>query len=198
MDPLRAGDQLLDELANTPRPPLAGESMRQIAKVSYTHAAMVDMIVANPKISQTELARHFGYTQAWICQIIASDAFQALLAERKDELIDPALRLSIEERFKALVSRSLEILQEKLSAPSTQISDTLAIRAAELGARSLGIGHTAPPPAAPPGDRLLILSDRLVNLLVEKREVIHGEAKRLPETAAQAAGGPEQAGREAA
>lgn len=111
-----------------------------IAKVSYSHDAMIDMIVGNPWINQGELARNFGYTEGWVSQVIASDAFQARLEQRKNELINPAIRATIEERFKGLVARSIEILMRKLDAPTGQISDELALKALEVASKAAGYG----------------------------------------------------------
>lgn len=115
-----------------------------IQKVRYSHAAMIDMIVANPWISQGELAANFGYTEGWVSQVIASDAFQAALAKRKDELVDPTLRATIEERFKGLVARSLDILMKKLEKPVEGISDELALKAMEIASKALGYGQKNP------------------------------------------------------
>ena len=150
-----------------------------IVKVSYTHEAMAELIVMNPMISQGDIALHFGMTRGWISQIIASDAFQARLAELKDKHVNPEIRATIEERFRALVVQSLAVLKEKLDKPS--VSDNLALRAAELGARGLGAGgfssKSAPPPAHEGGtDRLLVLAARLVDLRPQER-VIDAEAK---------------------
>ena len=38
-----------------------------IKKLSYTHDAMIDHLVANPAISQGQLAGLFGFTQGWVC-----------------------------------------------------------------------------------------------------------------------------------
>ena len=126
---------------------------------------MIDQIIANPGVHQNALASTFGYTPAWVSLVISSDAFQERLVERKDELVDPVIRATIEERFKALVNRSLEVLQEKLAMPTSTISDNLALRAAELGAKALGIGGNAPPPPPSlPADHLERLAHRLVAL----------------------------------
>lgn len=178
-------DQLLEELSTTPNyREDRGPSMRSIAKVSYTHDAFIDLVISTPTISQRELAAHFGYTEAWVSQIFCSDAFQERLAARKNEIVDPTLRLSTEERIKALLRRSLEVLEEKLHKPSAQVSDQLAIRAAEFGARSLGLGRQEAPREAPREDRLVILAGRLVSLQRDVRsghaEIIEGEGSRLP------------------
>jgi len=157
---------------------LAGRPKQAIAKVSYTHEGMIDIIVANPMISQGELAAHFGYTPAWICQVIASDAFQSRLALRREEILDPTIKATVEERFKALVIRSLEILQQKLSLPANQIPDNLALRTVELSSRALGYGAKQDPqPPAPTYDRLEQLGDRLVDLLDKRRSIFNGQAE---------------------
>lgn len=134
-------------------------------KIRYTHEGMADLILENPWISQNQLAAHFGYSAAWISTIITSDAFQALLAARRQELIDPELRLTLEERFRALTTQSLKVLQEKLARPADQVSDQLVLRAVELGAKSLGIGAHAPPPPPPnPAEYLPAVAERLLRL----------------------------------
>ena len=144
-----------------------------IAKVRYSHDAMIDMIIANPWISQGELAIKFGYTPGWVSQVLASDAFQHRLAERKAEIVDPAIKASFEERLRGLAFRSAQILQEKLDKPASGIPDNLAIKTLELAAKALGYGAAvhvvplAPPPAA---DRLTRLGGRLVGLVQDARE----------------------------
>jgi hypothetical protein len=134
-------------------------------KIRYTHDAMIDMIIANPGISQNALASQFGYTPAWVSTVMCSDAFRARLQNRREELVDPALLLTIDEKFKGLVNRSLEVLAEKLSQPTTMVPDNLALRAAELGAKALGIGGNAPPATQHLHvDHLAVLAGRLVEL----------------------------------
>lgn len=108
-----------------------------IDKVGYTHDKMVDLIVANPHVKQADLAKYFGYTQAWVSRVIRSDAFRERVAARRDELVDPLILQSLEQRFQALVDQSLEILQEQLQAKPNA---DLALRAADLGSRALGYG----------------------------------------------------------
>lgn len=160
---------------------------RGITKVSYTHDAMIDMIVADPCISQMELAARFGYTAGWVSQIIASDAFQARLAERTGDLVDPRIRATVEERFRGIVLRSLEILREKLDRPATAIPDNLALRAVELSSRALGYGAREAQPAAPPVSmhvHLETLGENLTQLLQRKKsetyEGVYEDAKSAP------------------
>jgi hypothetical protein len=108
-----------------------------IQKISYTHDAMIDYIVANPTTSQNEIARAFGYTAPWISRIFASDAFQARLAERKTELVNPVIVANVEERIQGLAMQSIEILEQKLA--QTQNPD-LAVKVFELSTKAAGYG----------------------------------------------------------
>lgn len=161
---------VLDELTSSPPAPLARSGTPRLGKVRYTHEDCINRILAEPTISQNTLAELYGYTPGWMSIIVNSDAFQARLAERRAELVDPILQVTINERFKALTIRSLEVLQEKLAKPADFVPDKLALEAAALGARSLGIGQaqTAPPPGSA-ADHLASLAHRLLDLQGAKR-----------------------------
>lgn len=117
--------------------PATGQTRGGVAKVNYTHEALADLILANPAVTQNELAGHFGYTAGWVSQVIASDSFQSFLAERKDKIIDPLLRGAIEESMKGLVLQSMARLREKLDANP---SDQLALEVLKNSSRALGYG----------------------------------------------------------
>lgn len=154
-----------------------------IQKVRYSHDAMIDLIIQNPIVSQNELALVFGYTAGWVSQIIASDAFQMRLAERKDELIDPTIRATVELRFRALVIRSQELLLEMLNKPTHQIPANLVIKTLEVSSKAAGFG--AKPPEVQPGEDVVErLASRLVSLQRRVRnegEVIDVKAEEIPE-----------------
>lgn len=109
----------------------------RIAKVRYSHDAMIDQIITEPMVSQDHLAQVFGYTPAWVSRIIGSDAFQARLAERKGELTDPLIVASIEERLKGLAMFSIQKVMEKLETNPTMDG---ALKALELSTKALGYG----------------------------------------------------------
>lgn len=171
----------LDALMESVKPPTKAPPKEQaIAKVSYTHDGMIDLLLANPAMSQQDLAAYFGYTPPWICRILASDAFRARYSERAKELIDPTLLASIEERFKGLVLRSIEILEEKLAKPSDEVPDQLALQSLNVAAKAAGFGIKNPQPApAAPGDihiHLEQMGGGLVNLLRKKKaEALEGD-----------------------
>lgn len=155
----------LAEAGQRARPPLASEvrSGARPPRIRYTHEAMADMLVANPAISQNELATYFGYTPAWISTIVRSDAFQALLARRRAEFVDPDLLLTIRERHQALAHQSLKVLQEKLNKPASEVDDMLALKAAELSSKALGMGQQGAV-VVTSEERLKALAHRLVAL----------------------------------
>lgn len=111
-----------------------------IGKVSYKHDAIIDFILSNPTVTQREIARQFDYSEGWLSQIIASDAFQVRLAERAGNLIDPSIRRDRDAMFKALLDRSFEVLEEKLRSPSNLVPDQLVLRTMELSSRAIGYG----------------------------------------------------------
>jgi hypothetical protein len=128
--------------------------------MKYSHEALADFFLANPTAYAKEAAAVFRRSQAWVTTVIQSDAFRAIMAKRKEELVNPAIRLSIEERIRGLVTQSLDVLGEKLEQPGVKAE--VALRAFELGSKAMGIGGNAP--AAPAEDSLNRLAERLVAL----------------------------------
>ena len=140
-------------------------------RLRYTHEAMVDLIIAEPWISQDQIAARFGYSASWVSTIICSDACQAKLSERRGEIIDPELRSNFELQLKGLMSRSLEILRSKLEAPVAQIPDQLALRTLELSTKALGYGARDQVKVQVNVENHLDgLGENLVNLLRTKRQ----------------------------
>jgi len=142
-----------------------------IAKINYSHAAMADLIITNPGITQNEIARYFGYTAAWVSRIFGSDAFQNFLAERTKEVVDPTVKQALEDRFRGMLYRSLEILEHKLEHPPGDIPDNLALRTAELASKALGFGAQKTSVAVNINmeNHLESLGGRLTGLLERKR-----------------------------
>jgi hypothetical protein len=160
-------------LEDRERPLWPSGASKGVMKLSYTHDAMVDLLIANPMISQNDLAAKFGYTASWVSQILSSDAFQSRLAERTETLVDPTIRATIDERFKALVLRSLDILATKLNRPAEQIPDNLALRTFELGSRAAGYGAKVEKPPVTNVTEMHVhlesLGEGLTNLLRRKK-----------------------------
>ena len=112
-------------------------SGQRLLRVHYSHEAMIDVLIAEPTITQGELAERFGRSQSWISIVMGSDAFQGALAKRRDDLLNPEIIATIEERFNGLAQQSLQIIAEKLE--SSKNTD-LAIKALEISSKALGFG----------------------------------------------------------
>ena len=117
--------------------PITGEMKNGLKQTNYTHDALIDLILANPAIDQRQLAAEFGYSEGWISLIMSSDSFQAALAKRKEEVIDPAVRASLDAQLKGLVHQSIQVLRRKLEANP---SDDLALTVMTNASRALGYG----------------------------------------------------------
>lgn len=129
----------LDRAAPSP-PPDSPPERRSLGpvKLNYTHEDCIDAILANPTISQNELATRYGYTQSWISLIINSDAFQAALAKRRDEVLSPELKATVEERFRALITESQRVLLESLH--SKTCPPNLALGTLQVASKAMGYG----------------------------------------------------------
>ena len=111
-----------------------------VDKVGYSHDKMIDIIIANPRVKQDDLAATFGYTPGWVSRIMSSDAFRVRMAVRRSELVDPIISATLEDRFAALAMRGVEIMQQKLDVPAATVTFADAAKAAEIGARGLAVG----------------------------------------------------------
>lgn len=124
--------------------PVTGELVEGIAKVRYTHDAMIDLMIGQPTLKQNDLAAMFDRSPTWISNIINSDAFQARYHERRAEIVDPELTFSVKERISAVANASLQAVLEKLTQPGLIVSDDFALRSAKLATDALGYGSRAP------------------------------------------------------
>ena len=152
---------MVEEL--TALPATHAPTMGNLAKVSYTHLDMIDFMLMHPGWKLEDLAKRYGYSIGWICNIQASDAWKSAFAARRAEIMDPVVENNVKERMEGITLLSLERLKQKLEAPV--VSDQVVLRAVELGARGLGLGGNAapvPPPTA--GDHLARLAERLIEL----------------------------------
>lgn len=122
-----------------PSAPLKGtdSAAGAVARVNYSHDAMIDLIIANPAVSQNELAKHFGYTAAWVSRIRNSDAFLTRLAERKADLVDPSIAATVEEKIRAVADKAWDVVLDKLTLAPTFDQ---AMKAAEQASKALGYG----------------------------------------------------------
>lgn len=121
-----------------------GGSQYQIRKVSITHDNIIDFVIARPSVTYREIAAAFDYTPEGIGIICRSDSFKARLEVRKEELVDPIIRQSVEERLVGLAHASIDILQRKLATSDDPKLALAALDAAtkanQYGARGASVG----------------------------------------------------------
>jgi hypothetical protein len=102
---------------------------QEIKKVSHIHECIINEMLLNPQVMQKELCEMFGYSQSWMARLTNSDSFQARLAERRRELVDPVLAARLNDRLKSAVVQSVDQIQRKLDAGDN----------ADLALQSLGV-----------------------------------------------------------
>ena len=107
-------------------------------EVRYSHEACIDLVILRPGITQREIARYFGYTEAWMSTVFRSDAFKAALAAKKDEVIGP-LFAAMEEKLSAASHAALDRLTERLLGPAV-LRDSDLIRGTEVLLSATGYG----------------------------------------------------------
>lgn len=112
-----------------------------IQKVSFTHDAIIDLLIARPHLNYREIAAEFGYTPIGIGIIVRSDAFKARLEARKAELVDPLIKQTVEDRLLGLAMASIDVLEKKMA-----VSDDpkLALATLETALKSTGYGARNP------------------------------------------------------
>lgn len=108
--------------------------MTALKKLTYTHEAMIDLILQDPTVKTAELAEVFGLTPGWVARVVASDSFQSRLAQRKAGLIDPIIARSLNERIRSVAIRSMDIIEDKLDK---EASAEYAMNALQFSAQSL-------------------------------------------------------------
>lgn len=108
---------------------------QRVVKVSHIHECIINEMLLEPRITQVQLCEMFGYSPGWMTRLINSDSFQARLAERRQELIDPAIKARLNDRLKSVVMQSAEQIQRKLDAgDNAQLAlDSLGVFTEALG-----------------------------------------------------------------
>jgi DNA-binding MarR family transcriptional regulator len=109
---------------------------KQLCRLTYTHEAMIDLILQEPTVTVSELAEIFNYSSGWISRVVSSDSFKARLAERKATLIDVHVARTLNERFESVAIHAVEIIGKKLDAEENA---NYAIDALGLATQALGL-----------------------------------------------------------
>jgi DNA-binding Lrp family transcriptional regulator len=151
--PPSSGGGLGGTVATVTRP--AMQFGERISGKSLGYDQLVDILLMSPPgETQRALARRVGYSESWLSRIIASDAFQARLAERIEKDIEPERReafklrfASIEEQARGLLLDSLQKLTARLEDPAG-VPDQLVVKTVEVTSKLLGYGARTEQPTA--------------------------------------------------
>lgn len=125
-----------------------------VKKLNYSHDAIIDLVIANPWITQNELAAKFGYTPTWVSMVMSSDVFKARLAQRKADIIDPGIIQTLEEKFESIVRQSAQVVMDKLGANPT---GEFALKALNVAGKALGLGQQKQQPTAVQNNYVVML-----------------------------------------
>lgn len=105
---------------------------RQPLKLSHTHVAIMDYMLANPSISIAQIAAHFGYTQGWVSFLINSDIFRAAIAEKQDIIFHETV-LPLHKKMENVAHLALDRLAQRIPleteiGPLTKVADGVLSR----------------------------------------------------------------------
>jgi hypothetical protein len=110
-------------------------------QLTYTHKAMMDLVLANPTMSLKDLAEYFGVTEAWAKKVTMSDAFQAVLDKRREEIINPIISESVTEKIRGLTNNTLDMLNSRVELGIVKTPELIEI--AKMGLTSQGLLDTS-------------------------------------------------------
>jgi hypothetical protein len=86
----------------------------QIQSTSITHEMIIDWLIANPGFGQMgKCAQHFGCTRPWLSTLVHSDAFQAKLRDRKEEVFETTI-VPLRDKIVGVANRAVEKLGEAI------------------------------------------------------------------------------------
>lgn len=87
--------------------------MAEIQEVRIRHEAIMDFMIANPTVKQGDIAAKFGLTEAWLSQVIHSDAFQLMLRDKQDKIFHHTV-LPLREKMTVAAHLGMDRLIERL------------------------------------------------------------------------------------
>src|SRR3990172_5208103 len=109
--------------------------MADVARLNHRHEQIVNWLILNPERSLGECAAAFGYTPAWLSQIVHSDMFQARYRAACYEVGELAVH-SIHNKLSGLTSAAIEASLAKIEtgvATERFLGDTLRTSLQSLG-----------------------------------------------------------------
>lgn len=116
------------------------------APLNHRYEGIIDVMLANPHKTRTELAEMLGFTLPWFSNVVNNNAFQARYGFRRNQFngeLNDRLTTKLHEMSDKAVDRVLDALDDE----DEPVSPEYALDAATKGLRALGFG--APKSATP-------------------------------------------------
>lgn len=110
-----------------------GGNVVQLKTLRPRHHAILDYLLANPRVPYGLVAEHFGVTQAWLSTVINSDLFRAQLSARRS-LMDDHINRDITSRLGILAKKGLDTMEAILDDEEASASTKLEIAKTSLTA----------------------------------------------------------------
>ena len=130
---------------------------------------MVELMVQHPEYTHAEFSSHFGYKPSWFAGVLVSPNLQAELDKRRHEVINPNLTGTMDDMFRALLVRSLSVLQVKME--DAEVLDDTVVKAAMLGVKALGMGTAAAEDKSVKGmEGLLSIADKIAAAMAGRKQ----------------------------
>lgn len=85
----------------------------QLKKLSPTHHAIMNYLVANPCVPLSIVAKEFGITQPWLSVVLNSDIFRDMMGKRQDAVFHHTV-MPLKEKMTVLASKGLDKLIDKM------------------------------------------------------------------------------------
>lgn len=107
----------------------------QLKTLRPRHHAIMDFMLANPRIPYSGVAAEFGVTQAWLSTVINSDIFRAQLNARRG-LMDEHVNRDIVTRLQGLAKKGLSEMESILD--DEEVSAATKLEVAKTSLTALG------------------------------------------------------------
>lgn len=107
----------------------------QLKTLRPKHHAIMDFLLANPKIPYSAVATEFNVTQAWLSTVVNSDVFQAQLRSRRS-LMDDHVNRDIVSRLHTIAKKGLEEMECMLD--DEEVSSATKLDVAKTSLTALG------------------------------------------------------------
>lgn len=95
------------------KPTHIGEKSAELKRMGLKHEALLNYMLANPTMKVSEVARACGVSYSWASIVVHSDAFQARLRQRQDEIFNAHVQ-PLHEKMVGVAHMAVDKLGEQL------------------------------------------------------------------------------------